>query len=70
MVCNGSEGWEEAVHIPTGLTYVTEEHFFSSKRLCHTWHWVSSEGWLARKEGRDGTGPGEAEGWCFKVGLK
>ena len=25
--CNGCEGGEEAVHIPTDVTYVTENHF-------------------------------------------
>jgi len=42
--------------------------FSSSKGLWHTWHCVSSEGGLAGKEMRDGTDPGEAEGWCSKFG--
>ena len=25
---NGCKGLEEAVHMPTGVTYVTEKHFF------------------------------------------
>jgi len=24
---DGSEGWEESVHMPTSVTYITEEHF-------------------------------------------
>jgi len=28
---DGGEGWEEAVHMPTGVTYVTEKHFFLVK---------------------------------------
>jgi len=28
---DGGEGGEEAVHMPTGVTYVTEKHFFLVK---------------------------------------
>jgi len=40
--------------------------FSSSKGLWHTWHYVSSEGRLAGEERRDGTGPGEVDGWCLE----
>jgi len=33
---DGGEGGEEAVHMPTGVKYVTDKHFSSSKGLLHT----------------------------------
>jgi len=45
------------------------EAFFPPSRqkdFRHTWHYASSEGGLAGEEVTDGTGPGEAEGWCLK----
>jgi len=44
---DGSEGGEEAVHIPTGVTYVTEKQFFLVKGTSTHWHCMSSEGGLA-----------------------
>jgi len=29
---DGGEGWEEAVHMPTSVTHVTEEHFLLGQR--------------------------------------
>ena len=52
----------------TGITNVTEKHcFFVKGTLTHlALSRVSSEGGLAVEEVRDGTGPGEAEGWCLE----
>jgi len=31
-IWDGGEGWEEAVHMPSSVTYVTEKHFFFVKK--------------------------------------
>jgi len=63
---SAGEGGEEAVHVPTGVTYVTEKHFFLVTETLTHLDCVSSEGALVAEEVRDSTGPGEAEGWCLK----
>jgi len=63
MVVRG--GRRQSICSPT-LHISQKSVFSSSKGLSHTWHCVSSEGGLAGEEVRDGTGPGEAEGWCLE----
>jgi len=48
---NGSEGWEEAVHMPSCVTYVTKEHFMFVKRTL-TYMAVS----INRGRGEQGSG--------------
>jgi len=52
--------------MPSGVTCVTEEHFsFVKWTLAYLALGILGGG-LAREKGRDGTGPGEAEGWCLR----
>ena len=51
---DGSEGGEYAVHIPTGVTFVTEKHFFLVKGSLT--HLV-----LCTVRGRAGRGGGEGQ---------
>jgi len=64
----GGEGWEEAVHMPTSVAYVTEDICIisSSHGLLHTWHWVSSGGKLSLGFGAGGMGAGGAEASCLR----
>ena len=51
--------------MPTGVTYVAEKHFFLvEETLTHLALCIIR---LAGEEMRDGTGPGEAEGWCWEM---
>ena len=53
-----SEGWEEGVHMPTGVTYVTEKHFFLVKRaVTHLTLGIIREG-TGRGGGERVCGPG------------
>jgi len=63
---DGGEGREEAVHMSTGVTYVTKKHFLLVKgTLTHLTLCIIRGG--ARRGGGEGRyGPGEAEGWCLK----
>jgi len=45
-----SEGGEEAVHVPAGVTCVTKKHFFLSKDLFQIGHFLSSEREMAEEE--------------------
>ena len=60
------EGGEEAGDIPTGVTYVTEEHSFLVKgTLTHLAQRIIRGG-ADKEEMRDGTGPGELEDRCLE----
>ena len=58
---------KQAVHIPTGVTYVTEKHFFPRQRGRDTPDTVYHQtgGWQERRV-RECAGLGEAEGWCLE----
>jgi len=52
--------------MPTGFTYVTEKHFFLVKGTLTHLALCIIRGGAGRGGERDGTGPGEAEGWCWE----
>ena len=63
---DGSEEGEEAVHMPSGFTYITEKHFFLVKgAMTHLTLCIVREG-----TGRGGServcGPGRGRGLVFE----
>jgi len=60
------EGGEEAGHIPTGVTYVTEKHSSLVKGTLTHLALRIIRGGADKEETRDGTGPGELEDRCLE----
>jgi len=69
---DGSEGGEEAVHMPTGVTYFTKEHFFFVKWTLTYLALGILGGGPGREAGEGWYGYGSRRGWGLvfqKVGL-
>jgi len=64
---DGGEGWEEAVHMPTSVTYVTEEHF-SSIKVALAYLTLGVRVWEGLPWGLGGGGmdTGGDEAWCLR----
>jgi len=60
------EGGEEAGHIPTGVTYVTEKHSSLVKGTLTHLALRIIRGGADKEETRDGAGPGELEDRCLE----
>jgi len=56
---NSGKGWEKAVHMPSCVAYVTEEHMVFVKWALTYLTWMSSDGGekelVERGEGKGGT---------------
>ena len=66
---DGGEGWEEAVHMPTSVTYVREERFIFVKRTLA--YLVVSIIWgrRGRSSGREGGKRGYRRSGWVRAGL-